>query len=92
MVTRVTLFRDVGNVTMDLNGIERVQLGVLGGADNIVVNNLTGTNLEQVAINLAAAGGGGDGQPDTVIVNATNATDAHQRRKQWHLDRRQWTV
>ena len=74
--TRVTLFRDVGNVTMDLNGIERIQLGVLGGADNIVVNNLTGTNLKQVAVNLAAAGGGGDGQADTVTVNATNANDA----------------
>ena len=74
--TRVTLFRDVGNVTMDLNGIERIQLGVLGGADNIVVNNLTGTNLKQVAVNLAAAGGGGDGQADTVTVNATNANNA----------------
>ena len=61
---------------MDLNGIERVQLGVFSGADNIVVNNLTGTDLKQVAVNLAAAGGGGDGQADTVTVNATNANDA----------------
>ena len=27
---RVALFRDVGNVTMDLNGIERIQLACLG--------------------------------------------------------------
>src|SRR5437879_220374 len=73
--TRATLFRDIANITMDINGVERIQLGVLGGADNIVVNNLTGTALRQVAINLAAAGGGGDGQSDTVTVNATNAND-----------------
>ena len=73
--TRATLFRDVGNVTMDLNGVEHIQLGALGGADNVVVNDLTGTDLKQIAINLAATGGGRDGQPDTVIVNATTGDD-----------------
>ena len=29
------LYPRVGNVTMDLNGIERIQLNALGGADNI---------------------------------------------------------
>ncbi len=29
---RVRLFRDVGNVTMDLNSVERIQLNALGGA------------------------------------------------------------
>ena len=90
--TRATLFRDVGNVTMDLNGVEHIQLGALGGADNIVVNDLTGTDLKQIAINLAAAGGGGDGQPDTVTVNATTGDDADQRCKHRHFGRRQWTV
>src|SRR6185437_34521 len=40
-----------------------------------VGNDLTGTDLKQVAINLAATGGGGDGQPDTTIVNATAGDD-----------------
>ena len=74
---RVRLFRDVGNVTMDLNGVERIQLAALGGADNITVNDLTGTDVTQVAIDLASPPGSsqGDGQPDTVTVNGTAGDD-----------------
>ncbi len=68
--SRVRLFRDVGNVTMDLNSVEKIQIGALGGADKITVNDLSGTGAKQVAINLAAQGAG-DGQPDTVTVNGT---------------------
>ena len=39
------LFRDVGNVTMDLNGVEQVNFDALGGADTITVNDLTGTGV-----------------------------------------------
>ena len=74
--SRATLFRDVGNVIMDLNGIERIELAAAGGADNVVVNDLTGTGVTQVAIDLAAAGTGhGDGQPDQVTVNGTLGND-----------------
>jgi Ca2+-binding RTX toxin-like protein len=66
---RARLFRDVGAVTMDLNGIEKIQVAALGSADTITVNDLSGTSVKQVAIDLAATGGTGDGQPDTVIVN-----------------------
>ena len=55
---RTTLFRDVGNVTMDLDGVERIALAALGGADTVVVNDLAGTAVKQVAIDLAAQGGG----------------------------------
>jgi Ca2+-binding RTX toxin-like protein len=77
---RARLFRDVGNVTMDLNGIEHIALAALGGADNIVVNNLAGTNVNQVAIDLAATPGSntGDGQPDSVTVNGTAGKDTVQ--------------
>ncbi len=54
--SRVRFFRDVGNVTMDLNGVEQIQFAALGGADTITVNDLTGTDVKQVAIDLAAAG------------------------------------
>src|SRR5713226_6316204 len=47
---RTRLFRDVGNVTMDLNGVEKIQLNALGGADNITVNDLSGTGVTQAAI------------------------------------------
>ena len=40
---------------MDLNGVEHVQFDALGGADNITVNDLTGTDVTQVAIDLGAA-------------------------------------
>ena len=76
--SRVRLFRDVGNVTMDLNGMEHIQLATLGGADTITVNDLTGTDVDQVGVNLAATGGASDGLADNVIVNGGNTADAIQ--------------
>jgi Ca2+-binding RTX toxin-like protein len=75
--SRARLFRDVGNVTMDLNGVERIQLNALGSADNVTVNDLTGTDVNQVAIDLASPPGSGvgDGQVDTVVINASNGDD-----------------
>jgi Ca2+-binding RTX toxin-like protein len=67
---RARLFRDVGNVTMDLNSVENVNVAALGGADTITVNDLTGTGVKQVGIDL-----GNDGQADTVVINATNGDD-----------------
>ena len=74
--SRVRLFRDVGNVTMDLNGVEHIQVNAAGGADTVTVNDLTGTDTKLVAIDLAAAGTTtGDGQPDQVITNSTAGDD-----------------
>jgi Ca2+-binding RTX toxin-like protein len=72
---RVRLSRNVGNITMDLNGIERININALGGADNITVNDLTGTGVTEVNIGLAGSGGGGDGAADQVIVNGRNVRD-----------------
>ena len=46
--SRVRFFRDVGNVTMDLNGTEQINFNALGGADNVTVNDLSGTGVKQV--------------------------------------------
>ena len=73
---RVTLVRDVANVTMDLNGMEHIQLATVGGADSVTVNDLTGTNVNLVSVNLAASGGGGDGVADDVTVNGTAGQDS----------------
>ena len=75
--SHATFFRDVANVTMDLDSVERVQFEALGGADNIVVNDLTGTGVKQVAIDLAGTLGGraGDGAADTVTVNGAGGND-----------------
>ncbi len=72
---RVRFFRDVANVTMDLNDVEAIDFNALGGADTIVVQNLGGTDVTAINLNLAAIGGGGDAQPDNVIVNATDGDD-----------------
>ena len=77
MARRIRLFRDVGNVTMDLNGVENIDVAALGGADNINVGDLTGAGAKQVNIDLAGAPGGttGDGQADTVTINGTSGDD-----------------
>jgi Ca2+-binding RTX toxin-like protein len=73
--SRVRLTRDVGAVTMDLNGVEQVDFNALGGADTITVNDLSGTDLKEVNLDLNAATGAGDGQADSVTVNGTNGDD-----------------
>jgi Ca2+-binding RTX toxin-like protein len=76
--TRLRLSRDVGNVVMDVNGVEQVNVAALGGADTITVNDLSGTGVTNVNLDLAGAPGSGtgDGAADTVIVNGTNHADA----------------
>ena len=41
---RVLFTRDIANVTMDLNDVELIRFQALGGADNIVINDLSGTD------------------------------------------------
>jgi Ca2+-binding RTX toxin-like protein len=72
---RVLFFRNVASVLMDLNDVEGIDFNALGGADNIVVNDLSGTDVTEINLNLAAAGGAGDAQPDTVTVNGTSGDD-----------------
>ena len=72
---RALFTRDVANVVMDLNDTETIEFKALGGADSITVNDLSGTDVTDVRIDLAASGGGGDGAADTVTVNATSADD-----------------
>jgi len=72
---RVLFFRDVASVTMDLDDVESIDFNALGGADTIVVNDLSGTDVTEVNLNLAAVNGSGDAQPDTVIIQGTNADD-----------------
>jgi predicted lipoprotein with Yx(FWY)xxD motif/Ca2+-binding RTX toxin-like protein len=76
--SRLKLFRDVGNVTMDTAGVERVDLNALGGADLVTVNDLSGTDVGSVNVDLAATLGGaaGDGQVDRVVVNGPKPGNA----------------
>jgi Ca2+-binding RTX toxin-like protein len=72
---RVRFTRNVGNITMDLNDVESIVARTLGGEDNLVVNDLSGTDVTRVVADLAPIGGGDDGSPDNVITNATNGDD-----------------
>lgn len=74
---RLRFFRDVANITMDCNGIEDVKFTALGGADIITVNDLSGTSVTNVNLDLAGVPttGIGDGAADTVIINGTANSD-----------------
>jgi Ca2+-binding RTX toxin-like protein len=73
--TRVRLFRDVAAVTMDMDDIQQLNVNTLGSADTVTTNDLTGTDLKAVNVNLAATDGAGDGAADTVAVNGTQDED-----------------
>jgi hypothetical protein len=75
---RLKFFRTQANITMDTAGVERVDFNALGGADLVTVNDLSGTDVSSVNIDLAGTLGGaaGDGAADRVVVNATNGNDA----------------
>jgi RTX calcium-binding nonapeptide repeat (4 copies) len=71
---RLTFFRNVANITMDTAGVEQVVFNALGGADNVTVNDLTGTHVKNVSIDLGVAGVA-DNQLDTVAVEGTGGND-----------------
>ncbi len=75
--SRVRFTRDVASITMDLNGVEGINFNARGGADTITVNDLSGTDVTQVNLDLAGVPGSGvgDGSADSVIVNGTNGND-----------------
>lgn len=72
---RVRLFRNVANINMDFQGVERLELNALTGSDLITVGDLTGTDLKTADINLAGGEGAGDGAADTVITTGTTGAD-----------------
>jgi Ca2+-binding RTX toxin-like protein len=75
---RLRFFRNPGNITMDTHEVERVLFNALGGADVVTVNDLAGTGVSSVDLDLAGTLGGstGDGQTDRVVINGTAGTDA----------------
>src|SRR5262249_11405143 len=74
---RLRFTRDIANITMDCDGVETVQFTARGGADLITVNNLSGTAVTHVDLDLAGTPGSGlgDNAADTVVVNGTTGND-----------------
>ena len=73
--SRLRLVRDVASVTQDVNNVSTVDVNALGSPDAVTVNDLTGTDVKNVNVNLAGFGGVGDGAADDVIVNGTEGPD-----------------
>ena len=44
---------------MDLDDVERITFNALGGADSVVVGDMSGTDVERVTVEPRAADGGG---------------------------------
>jgi Ca2+-binding RTX toxin-like protein len=68
---RVLFLRNVASVVMDLNDVETIDFAALGGADNIVINDISGTDVTAIVLDLAGAAGGADGVMDVVTINGT---------------------
>jgi Ca2+-binding RTX toxin-like protein len=79
---RLRFFRNLGNIVMDVDDTERVDLRALGGADNTVLNDVSQTDLEELDIDLAAAIGGtaGDLAADTVTLFGSESSSDDERR------------
>jgi Ca2+-binding RTX toxin-like protein len=74
---RALFTRNLGNIVMDLAGLETVTLNALGGTDTLVVNDLAGTGVGTVAVDLSGTLGGttGDGLVDSVDTRGTGGND-----------------
>jgi len=73
---RLLFTRDVAGITMDVHGVETVDFNALGGADTVTVNDLTGTGVTNVDVDLGSAAGSGDGSVDQVVAEATDGNNA----------------
>ena len=63
----------VANVVQDLDDVERIEFHAADGLDVVAVNDLSGTDVKQVAIDFAA---GGIAFGDTVATNGSAGSDA----------------
>jgi Ca2+-binding RTX toxin-like protein len=66
--------RNVGNTSLDLDDLERIDVQALSGPDTIVVQDLTTTDVAAVNLDLTAAGAG-DQRIDNVVVWGTAGHD-----------------
>jgi hypothetical protein len=72
---RSLFLRDAGTIRMDMDGVERLDLTALGGADTFTVQDMSGTDFRRADVDLSGPAGGGDTQDDIVTVNGTDRRD-----------------
>ena len=69
------LTRNIAAISLDVVGVEALATRLLGGTDQFRTNDLTGTDLRTVDVDLGASTGGGDLVPDTVVTNGSEKPD-----------------
>jgi Ca2+-binding RTX toxin-like protein len=69
---RLRFTRNVGSIVMDAHSVETVHVNALGGADVTTVNDLAGSGVDRVEVDLGATG---DGAVDQVIANGPARND-----------------
>lgn len=74
---RVRFTRNLGTIVMDLNDIEALDVNAIEGSDSVTINDLAGTGLTDVTVDLAFDLGSdfSDGVADTVQVEGTAGVD-----------------
>jgi hypothetical protein len=72
---RSLFLRDAGNIRMDMDGVERLDLTALENQDTVAVDDMSGTDFRRANVDLSSAAGGPDGQADIVTVNGTERAD-----------------
>jgi hypothetical protein len=74
---RVRFTRNLGNIVMNLDDFEALDVNAEGGTDSTTVNDLAGTGLTDVTVDLAGDPGSdfSDGVADSVQVEGTAGVD-----------------
>jgi Ca2+-binding RTX toxin-like protein len=68
---RIRFTRDVGNITMDLDDVERIDTAAAGGGDSLQAAEVSGTDLTALRFAL-----GTDGATDELVVGGSGGADA----------------
>jgi hypothetical protein len=72
---RAQFLRDVGNIRMDMNDVERLDLTALDGVDTVTVDDMSRTDMRRADVDLSGPAGGGDGRADIMTVNGSARGD-----------------
>jgi Ca2+-binding RTX toxin-like protein len=75
--SRARLSRATDGITIDLGAVERVDVTARGGNDALTVDDLAGTGIQEVHLDLAAVPGGAtpDTGSDELILNGSSGDD-----------------
>jgi hypothetical protein len=68
--TRLEFLRSLGAIDMDLADVEQVDLNAIGGVDSVNINDVFGTAIQAINVNLGA-----DGATDSVSIHGRSVAD-----------------